>query len=100
MKKTITREDLGKKVNLNLGFSKIISKNLINDIFEILTLAFKNSSFVKITTFGTFKTINKKERIGRNPKTKKVAKISSRKVVVFKASNLFKNKLNNNNNDG
>ena len=99
MKKTITREDLGKKVNLNLGFSKRISKNFVNNIFEILTLAFKNNSFVKITAFGTFKTINKKERIGRNPKTKEVAKISSRRVVVFKASNLFKNKLNINNND-
>ena len=96
MKKTITREDLGKKVNLSLGFSKIISKNLINDIFEILTLAFKNSSFVKITTFGTFKTINKKERIGRNPKTRVKATIFSRKVVSFKPSSRFKETLNKN----
>ena len=54
-----------------------------------------NSKEVKISSFGTFKTINKKERIGRNPKTKEVAKISARKVVVFRASTQLKKKLNN-----
>ena len=50
---------------------------------------------IKITSFGTFKVVNTKERIGRNPKTKEEAKIKSRKVVKFKASIFFKEKLNN-----
>ena len=49
---------------------------------------------VKISSLGTFKTMNKKERVGRNPKTKIEAKISSRKVVKFKASSFIKKKIN------
>ena len=49
---------------------------------------------IKISSFGTFKVINKKERIGRNPKTKVEAKILSRKVVKFKPSLLLKEKIN------
>ena len=49
---------------------------------------------IKISSFGTFKSINKKERIGRNPKTNVAAKISARKVIKFKPSLLVKNKLN------
>ena len=52
------------------------------------------SKKVKITSFGTFQVVNKKERVGRNPKTKIEAKISSRKVVKFKPSLMFKEKVN------
>ena len=48
----------------------------------------------KISSFGTFKVMNKNERIGRNPKTKIEAKIKPRKVVTFKPSLYIKNKLN------
>jgi len=53
------------------------------------------SNKIKLSSFGTFKIINKKRRIGRNPKTKEEAVISPRRVVKFKASSLFKQKLNN-----
>jgi len=49
---------------------------------------------IKISSFGTFEILSKKERIGRNPKTKVEAKISSRKVVKFKPSFFIKKKLN------
>lgn len=49
---------------------------------------------IKISSFGTFKVANKKERIGRNPKTKVEAKILARKVIKFTPSNIFKEKLN------
>ena len=52
------------------------------------------SNKVKISSFGTFKVISKKERIGRNPKTKIEAKITPRKVVKFKPSLAMKKKLN------
>ena len=86
VKKTLTRESLANKLNKTLGFSKILSKNIVSDIFENLIYGIEDNKEVKISSFGTFKKIEKKERIGRNPKTKIVAKISSRKVVKFKPS--------------
>lgn len=93
-KKTLTRESLANKLNKTLGFSKILSKNIVSDIFENLIYGIEDNKEVKISSFGTFKKIEKKERIGRNPKTKEIAKISARRVVVFKPSNLVKKKIN------
>ena len=96
LKKNFTRRNLSNKIYQHLGFSKNISSKIIDDFFEILILELIQSNKVKITSFGTFKVINKKERIGRNPKTKVEAKISSRKVVKFKPSVIIKEKLNRN----
>ena len=94
LKKNFNRKDLSNKIYQNLGFSKNFSSTIIDDFFEILTSELIKSSKVKITSFGTFKTMNKKERIGRNPKTKIETKISSRKVVKFKPSLFIKDKIN------
>ena len=95
LKKNLTRKDLSNKVYQNLGFSKNISSTIIDDFFEYVTSELIKSNMIKISSFGTFKIISKKERIGRNPKTKQEVKISARKVVKFKPSISFKNKLNN-----
>ena len=95
VKKNFTRKDLSKKIYQNIGFSKNLSTNLVDDFFEILIQDLLISNKVKISSFGTFKIINKKERVGRNPKTKIKAIISSRKVVKFAPSSLLKEKLNN-----
>ena len=94
IKKNFTRKDLFNKIYQNLGFSKNISSKIVDDFFEILISELIKSNNVKISAFGTFKVLNKKERIGRNPKTKVEAKISSRKVVKFKPSESLKKKLN------
>ncbi len=94
IKKNITRKDLAEKVYKNIGFSKNFSLNLIDDFFEILVSELIKSKKVKITSFGTFTVNEKKERIGRNPKTKVEAIISSRKVTKFKPSLFIKKKLN------
>ena len=94
LKKNFNRKDLSNKIYQILGFSKNISSKIIDDFFEILTSELIKSSKVKITSFGTFKTMNKKERIGRNPKTKIETKISSRKVVKFKPSLFVKDRIN------
>ena len=65
-------------------------------IFELLINELINLRKVKISSFGTFKVMSKGERIGRNPKTKIEAKISSRKVVKFKPSIFIKKKINKN----
>ena len=92
--KNLTRKDLSNKVYQNLGFSKNISSSIIDDFFESLVLELEKFDNIKISSFGTFKIIDKKERMGRNPKTKVDAKITARKVVKFIPSILFKNKLN------
>ena len=96
IKKNLTRKNLSSSVHQSIGFSKNISSKIIDDFFEIMTLELIKSNKVKISSFGTFEVINKKERIGRNPKTKVEAKISSRKVVKFKPSVMIKEKLNRN----
>ena len=89
-----TRKELAKKINQKLGFSKNFSSQLIDDFFESIILELIKSNKTKISSFGTFTVVNKKERLGRNPKTKIEAKISSRKVVKFKPSIIIKEKLN------
>ena len=79
----------------NLGFSKNQSFVLVTDFFECIVNELVNSNIIKITSFGTFQVFKKKERIGRNPKTKKEFQISARRVVRFKPSSLIKNKINN-----
>jgi len=94
-KKNFTRKDLCKKIYQNLGFSKNFSSVIIDDFFETIISELIKNNKIKISSFGTLKILNKKERKGRNPKTKDYALISARKVVNFKPSILFKNKLNN-----
>ena len=94
LKKNLTRKTLTNKLYQNLGLSKNISSNLVSDVFEEIMVGLVSGKDVKISSFGTFKTIRKKARIGRNPKTKEEAKISARRVVAFRASRKLKNKLN------
>ena len=95
VKKNFTRKILSNKIYQNLGFSKNYSSTIIDNFFETLIQELVKSHTIKISTFGTFKVINKRERIGRNPKTKEKAIIAPRKVVTFKPSLLIKEKLNN-----
>ena len=94
VKKNFNRKNLSSKIYQNLGFSKNLSSSIVDNFFEIMTSELIRSNKVKISSFGTFKVMNKKERIGRNPKTKIEAKITSRKVVKFKPSIAIKKKLN------
>ena len=94
VQKNFTRKNLSNKIYKVLGFSKNFSRKIVDDFFETLVSELIKSNRVKISSFGTFKVMNKKERIGRNPKTKIEAKITSRKVVKFRPSIAIKKKLN------
>ena len=94
--KNFTRKDLSNKIFKNLGFSKNLSSEIVDDFFETLITEIIKSNKIKISSFGTFSVRDKRERMGRNPKTKIEARISSRKVVKFKPSILIKKKLNSN----
>ena len=95
LKMNITRKKLYNKIHQNLGFSKNISSEIVDNFFELLVDELIKKKKVKISSFGTFEVIDKKERIGRNPKTKIVAKISARKIVKFRPSLKTKKKINN-----
>ena len=93
-KKNLTRKNLSNKIYQTLGFSKNFSSTIVDDFFETLIIELIKSNKVKISSFGTFKVMKKDERIGRNPKTKVETKITSRKVIKFRPSQLVKKKLN------
>ena len=94
LKKNVNRKSLTNIIYQNIGFSKIISENIVNDIFYIIMSSFKENNKIKITSFGTFLKKRKNKRIGRNPRTKEKKIISARKVITFKASKLFKDRIN------
>ena len=94
-KKNFNKKSLTNKIYKETGFSKNFLSNFIDNFFENIILEIIKNKKLKISEFGTFKILNKKERIGRNPKTKEQAIISSRKVINFKASSIFKKKINN-----
>ena len=79
---------------MQLGFSKQISENLIDDFLSTIVSNVKSERTLKLSKFGTFSIRQKKSRIGRNPKTKETKVISSRNVVLFKPSKEFKDFIN------
>tara|TARA_B100000482_G_C12492571_1_gene253272 strand:+ start:335 stop:628 length:294 start_codon:yes stop_codon:yes gene_type:complete len=96
MRINLTKKEIINAIYMQIGFSKKISENLLDDIFQILLTNIISKKKVKIAKFGTFHLRKKKERIGRNPKTKEVKTISERNVVLFKPSKEIKKYINNN----
>jgi len=93
----LTKKDLINSVYMQIGFSKNISENLIDDFLSTIKENLKNEKKLKLSKFGTFSISSKKSRIGRNPKTKEQKTISNRDVVLFKASKEFKDLVNSKN---
>ena len=93
----LTKKDLINSVYMQIGFSKNISENLIDDFLSTITENLIIEKKLKLSKFGTFSIRSKKSRIGRNPKTKEEKIISDRDVVLFKASKEFKDLVNSNN---
>ena len=93
-KVNLTRKDLINSVYMQIGFSKKISENLIEDFFETIMDNLQGEKMLKLSNFGTFTIRSKKSRIGRNPTTKEKKTISERNVVLFKASKEFKDLVN------
>ncbi|MFN5352217.1 MAG: HU family DNA-binding protein [Alphaproteobacteria bacterium] len=94
MTKTLTRIDLAKKINKDLGIPTTESLQLVDRTVDEVISAIINQEELKISSFGTFKVRKKKARIGRNPKTKETKTISARKVAVFRPSKLLSVSIN------
>ena len=96
MRINLTKQEIVNSVYMQIGYSKKISENLLEDFFDIIFQSLKNNNKVKISKFGTFEVRHKKSRIGRNPKTKENKIISERKVILFKPSKELKKIINQN----
>ena len=94
MRINLTKKDLVNQIYLQLGFTKKVSENLIEDFFQTVIKNLIKEKILKISKFGTFTIKQKKSRIGRNPKTKEKKIISERNVVLFKPSKEFKEFIN------
>ena len=94
MRINLTKKDLVNLIYMQLGFSKQISDNLIEDFFQTITFNLQKEKTLKLSNFGTFFIRKKKSRLGRNPKTKEKKIISERNVVLFKPSREFRNFVN------
>ena len=94
MDKTTTRSTLSEAVFKNVGLSRNESANLVESVFNEILKSLISGDDVKISSFGTFVVRQKKERVGRNPKTGEKVPITARSVVTFRASNVLKSRVN------
>ena len=90
MRINLTKKDLINLIYMQIGFSKLIAENFIDDFFSLIIDNLKKEKKIKISKFGTFSVRLKKSRIGRNPKTKETKNISERNVILFKPAKEFK----------
>ena len=89
---SLTKQEISKKINLKTGLSNLYTKQITDDLISVLKNLIKNKE-VNIKNFASFKIINKNERLGRNPKNKKIYKIKARKSLSFIASKNLNDKI-------
>jgi len=94
MRINLTKKNIVNALYMQIGYSKKVSENLLEDIFELILDNLIKHNKVKIAKFGTFILRKKTKRIGRNPKTKENKIISERKVILFRPSKELKKLVN------
>lgn len=87
---TMTKADIVEKVYQKIGFSKKEASELVELVFSSLKEVLQNGDKVKISGFGNFLVREKHERVGRNPQTGEQMKISARRVISFRPSQVLK----------
>ena len=92
--KTLTRADLAEAVVRKIGLPRNESQDLVEVVLGEISKTLANGEGVKLSSFGSFGVRAKGERIGRNPKTGEEVPITPRRVLVFKASNIMKSRIN------
>ena len=92
--KNVTRIDLYDAVYQTVGLSRSESLAMVELVLKEITDSLEKGETVKLSSFGSFIVRKKKQRVGRNPKTGTEATISSRRVVIFKASAILKQQIN------
>ena len=90
---TLTRADLAEVINRKMGFSRAESLAMVETILDHMSEALATGENVKISGFGTFLLRDKKQRVGRNPKTGIEVPITPRRVLTFRASQILKDRI-------
>lgn len=90
---TVTRADLAEAVYREIGLSRTESSELVESVINQISQALLRGESVKLAGFGTFSLRDKKQRIGRNPKTGEAVPITPRRVLVFKASQVMRERV-------
>ena len=91
---SLTKEKIINDIYNHVGLSKIRSRSVVENFFEIIKTTLEKSEDLLISGFGKFSVKEKSERRGRNPQTTEDLRLRARKVVVFKASGVLRNKIN------
>jgi integration host factor subunit alpha len=89
----ITKIDISKNLSQKTGFSILFCRKLLDDLIDLINKNIKDGKF-NLKNIGTFKLVNKKKRIGRNPKTNEEFIITARKSISFKSSNKILKMIN------
>ncbi len=92
--KTLTRADLAEAVFQKVGLPRNESAELVETVIREIIGCLERGDNVKLSSFGSFGVRDKRERVGRNPKTGDVVPITPRRVLVFRASNIMKERIN------
>jgi integration host factor subunit alpha len=92
--KTLTRADLAEAVFQKVGLPRNESSELVESVIREMISCLERGENVKLSSFGSFGVRDKRERVGRNPKTGEVVPITPRRVLVFRASNIMKERIN------
>lgn len=93
IKNTVTRADLAEALYREIGLSRTESAALVEAVVDQVIEALIRGEVVKLAGFGTFSLRDKKERIGRNPKTGEEVPITSRRVLTFKPSQMMRDRV-------
>ncbi len=91
--KTLTRADLVESVVKTVGLPRHEAAELVETVLQELSAALARGEPVKLSSFGSFGIREKRQRIGRNPKTGEEVPITPRRVLVFRASNIMKKRI-------
>ncbi len=92
--KTLTRADLAEAVFKKVGLPRNESAEIVELVLREIVSSLESGEQVKLSSFGSFGIREKGERIGRNPKTGQEVPITPRRVLVFRASNIMKQRIN------
>jgi len=92
--KTLTRADLAEAVFKKVGLPRNESAEIVELVLREIVSSLERGDQVKLSSFGSFGIREKGERIGRNPKTGQEVPITPRRVLVFRASNIMKQRIN------
>lgn len=90
----LTKDDIANSIHQQLDFSKAKSAHLVESVLGIVKTTLQGGADVLISGFGKFCVKEKKDRRGRNPQTGEALKLDARRVVTFKCSGVFRDKIN------